>query len=182
MSLTSLFVSLFRALGLGRVPDHGQTFRMEDHFFRLPRDRYAPDDLLKQLSEQAARQVTGAWEWELEHELCEIGITLPDAQGAPDPEARAFLVDVLRQVRTLDNLVQQSCEEECVRSGLGSAAYELALGWIWIQKENLIDQTLALTYYGMRVNTDWDAKFKRDAAGTWQPVNFLQPASGEKQK
>jgi hypothetical protein len=167
MNLNSLLVSLMRALGLGAASDRGQTFRMEDYFFRLPRDRYDPDDLLKQFAQQQPRQLKDGWEWDLETEHGCIGITLPDAHGTPDPEAGAFLVDVLHQIRTLDNLVQESCEQECIRTGLGSQNYELAIGWIWIQNENLTEQTLALTYYGTMVNTDWDAKFRRDAAGVW---------------
>lgn len=180
MSSNSLLSLLRRAFGLGKTSDFRRGTGMANSFVRMPRDRYDPDDLLKQFAQQQPQRVGEMWEWELENDLCEIGITVPDANGAPDPEAKAFLVDVLRQVRTLDNLVQLSCEQECARTGLGSENYELAIGWVFIEPENLTEQTLALTYYGMCVNTDWDAKFKRDASGTWQPVNFLQPAADEK--
>ncbi len=174
MSLNSLLSHLLRALGLGAAPGSGQVPCVGNLFIRFHRDRYDPDDLMEQFAQQKPRAVAGAWEWELEAELGEIGITLPDAHGAPSPEAQAFLVEVLRQVCTLDNLVQQSCEQESGRTGLGPGNYELAIGWVCIENANLIEQTLALTYYGIRVNTSWDAKFKRDAAGAWQPVNFLQ--------
>ncbi|WP_395749462.1 hypothetical protein [Prosthecobacter sp.] len=180
MTSNSLLSLLMRAIGLRRTSDFRRGTGMANQFVRMPRDRYDPDDLLKQVAQQQPRPVGGMWELELENDLCEIGITLPGASGAPDPEAKAFLVEVLRQVRTLDNLVQLSCEQECVRTGLGSENYELAISWVFVGPENLAEQTLALTYYGMCVNTEWDAKFKRDASGTWQPVNFLQPAADEK--
>jgi hypothetical protein len=178
MALKSLFNRVLHAFGMGAAQGLGQATDGENLFVRFARDRYDPGDLMKQFAQQKPRPVCGAWEWELETELGEIGITLPDANGAPAHDEQAFFVEVLGQVRALDNLVQQSCEQECVRTGLGPENYELAIGWVCIENKSLIEQTLALTYYGLRVNTSWDAKFKQDAAGIWQPVNFLKQAAG----
>lgn len=178
MTRNSLLNHVLHAFGMGAAPEHGQATERENLLVRFARDRYDPGDLLKQFAQQQPRPISGAWEWELETELGEISITLPDANGTPSHDEQAFLLQVLRQIRTLDNLVQQSCEQECVRTGLGPENYELAIGWVCLEKQNLIEQTLALTYYGLRVNTEWDAKFKRDAAGIWQPVNFLKQAAG----
>lgn len=178
MTLKSLLNHLLHAFGIGAARGHGKAINMENLFVRFARDRYDPGDLLKQFEQQQPRPISGAWEWELETELGEISITLPDAKGTPAQEEQAFLLEVLRQIRTLDNLVQQSCEEDCVCTGLGPENCDLSIGWVCIEKQNLIEQTLALSYYGLQVNTEWDAKFKRDAAGIWQPVNFLKQATG----
>ncbi len=178
MTLNSLLRHLLHAFGLGDAPEHGQATDRENQFVCFARDRYDPGDLLKQFAQQQPQSLLGAWEWELETDLGEISITLPDANGTPAQEEQAFLREVLGQIRALDNLVQQSCEEDCVRTGLGPENCDLAIGWVCIENQNLIEQTLALTYYGLRVNTEWDAKFKRDAAGIWRPVNFLKQAAG----
>jgi hypothetical protein len=174
MSLNLLLSHMLRTLGLAARPGAKATCA-ENQCRSFARDRYDPDDLLKQFAQQQPRWLIETWEWELEAEIGEIVITLPDAGGTPSPTAHGFLVEVLRHLRELDNLVQTSCEAECARTLLNPANYELALGWVTLLEENLSEQIVTLSYYGVSVNTCWDAKFQRDAAGAWRSMNFLSP-------
>lgn len=137
------------------------------------RNRYKPGDLIEQLSRKQFQLVAGRWEVELDAPIGEIGIDLPDAHGSYSREAFAFLVEVLRHLVEMDNLVQtEACEKPFVQGQLGRENFELGIGWITVTEADLANETITITYYGLKVNTQWDGKFKRDADGQWRPLNF----------
>lgn len=76
--------------------------------------------------------------------------------------ARNALADITR----LDDLVQDSNERECTRSGLHESNFDLYLAYIEVQGDELV-----LGYYGAKVNTEWDAKFSLKN-GKWEKTNF----------
>ncbi len=75
--------------------------------------------------------------------------------------------DVCSHISELDNLVQQSCEEEWRQNGLASDDYELYLAHIDVEAE-----IVRLEYYGTKVNTQWEARFRQTEDGNWAKVNF----------
>ncbi len=74
--------------------------------------------------------------------------------------------EVLANIQEFDNQVQQSCAEECLRTGHHARNYELYLAYIRIFLEYV-----ELRYYGLRVNTEWSAIFKKSEVG-WKKENF----------
>ncbi len=136
-------------------------------FQPFPRDRYDPEDLIRQLLRQQPRPVTGGWEFAFQTEPGEITAVLPDRDGTWSGEDFDLLRDVLGQIREMDNLVQDSCEKEHERSKLALRDFLLAIGHI-----DPTEPVVSLCYYGTGVNTVWDARFSRDTAEKWQPLNF----------
>ena len=81
-------------------------------------------------------------------------------------QAMEVAKDLMRNISELDNLVQNSNANECERTGLDPANYDLYLAYITIK-----DDQANFTYYGERVNTEWDAIFKKEGTA-WKKVNF----------
>ena len=93
-------------------------------------------------------------------------IYMPVSSGAPDQESLEIAEDVMGHLTELDNQVQKSNASECERTGLDPRNYDLYLAYITITKPEI-----RLTYYGARVNTEWDAVFK-NSGGNWVNINF----------
>ena len=96
----------------------------------------------------------------------EFEVYLPVKSGEPDSEAFEMAKDVMKNIAELDNLVQQSNADECKRTGIDAANYDLYLAYVTICKPEI-----KLCYYGARVNTEWDAIFKKSGL-SWEKVNF----------
>ena len=96
----------------------------------------------------------------------EVKITFPSINGECTATSRAAVLEVLSKITELDNRVQESCDEECRQTGLHSSNYELYLAYI-----DLRGHELTLGYFGAKVNTEWEAKF-RLVNGQWEKVNF----------
>lgn len=144
-------------------------------FRTLRCDRYDPDDLLRQLQEQfaPAQEGSDAWHYEFENntgweDVDGFEACLP-ADAEEHSRAREILASLLADIRRLDNLVQDSCENHGEKNRQHLDAYQLHLGNI-----NLTDNPNRprLHYFGSLVNTDWDGEFERDENGVWQKVNF----------
>ena len=92
----------------------------------------------------------------------DIELYFPAPAGVVRSEWLAVANDVLSWLAELDNAVQHSCAEECIKSGLHSRHYESYLVYI-----TLLDRdTIALHYSGAVVNTEWDECFVR-TEGQW---------------
>lgn len=144
-------------------------------FRTFRRDRYDPDDLLRQLQEQFAPAQEGdaCYRYEFENntgweDVDYFEAYLP-AGSEEHSRAREILASLLADIRRLDNLVQGSCEKEGVKNRQLLDAYELHLGHINLTGDL---NRPRLQYFGSRVNTDWSAEFQQDENGVWQKVNF----------
>ena len=82
---------------------------------------------------------------------------------------------LLSQVAYIDNQVQESCAEECKRSGLHPRNYEGMLAFVTISHDKA-----RLRYFGTGVNTEWDELAEmRD--GQWRYIGTEPPdISGRK--
>ena len=82
---------------------------------------------------------------------------------------------LMSQIAYIDNQVQESCAEECKRSGLHPRNYEGMLAFVTISHEKA-----RLRYFGTGVNTEWDELAEmRD--GQWRYVGTDTPdISGRK--
>ena len=90
-------------------------------------------------------------------------------EGTSDPSSSQMLRarEICSRITELDNLVQQSCEDEWRQNGLPIENYELYLAHIHVESE-----IVRLEYYGTKVNTQWDAEFRKTIDGNWSKVNF----------
>lgn len=86
---------------------------------------------------------------------------LPE-QESEHENLRTRLAEFISQIRTLDNLVQTSCESEHHSSGIGASNFKLHIGWI-----KVADQVITVRYWGTVVNTEWEAVFARSKDGSW---------------
>ena len=75
--------------------------------------------------------------------------------------------EICARISELDNLVQQSCENEWKQNGLPIENYDLDLAHIEVEQE-----IVRLEYYGAKVNTQWDAQFRKTEDGNWKTINF----------
>ncbi len=129
----------------------------------FPRNRYSPESLLAEFIQAPLLGEPGDFFIAINSEFGEIEIRIP----ASDHEtAKSAAKSVLHQIQELDNQVQQSCEQDSGKSNLDSSNFELALGSITIDTNEL-----TLGYFGIQVNTEWDAKFKL-VDSQWQKQNF----------
>ena len=127
----------------------------------FPRNRYSSASLLSAF-DAAEKSVEGG---NLSAVLTigdeEIDIEVENNEAGIET-ARNALTDITR----LDDLVQDSNESECRRSGLHERNFDLYLAYIEVQGDELV-----LGYYGAKVNTEWDAKFSLKN-GKWEKTNF----------
>ena len=96
----------------------------------------------------------------------EFEIYMPLVSNEVDPQALELAKDLMCNISEMDNLVQDSNAKECDRTGLDPANYDLYLAYITINGSQA-----NFTYYGERVNTEWDAIFQKDT-NVWQKINF----------
>ena len=104
------------------------------------------------------------WAFDLNEEEFEVYIPAPD--GLADPSALASAKDVMRNITSMDDLVQKSNLSECERTGIDPKNYMLYLAYAKVETEKA-----SLCYYGEKVNTEWDAIFVKEE-GKWKPTNF----------
>ena len=91
-----------------------------------------------------------------------IEFYLPAPQGNIDKRLIESAKDVLVHLGQMDNAVQNSCAEECARSGYHSRNYES-----WLAYATLVSSDdVVLHYDGAVVNTEWDERFSR-VNGVW---------------
>lgn len=100
-----------------------------------------------------------------------IDFYLPASQGNIDSRLLESARDVLVHLSEMDNAVQNSCAEECARSGYLSRNYEGRLAYATLVNSDEV----VLSYYGAAVNTEWDERFIR-VNGVWTPAKHDQPA------
>ncbi|MGV3661953.1 MAG: hypothetical protein ACO1TE_17345 [Prosthecobacter sp.] len=143
-------------------------------FRTLRRDRYDPEDLLRQLQEQfSPAQGDDCWRYEFENNTGWDDVDGFEAYLPAGPEqhmlTRKTLASLLADIRRLDNLVQDSCEKNGDKNWQHLDGCQLHLSHINLTG-NL--NRPRLCYFGSLVNTDWDAEFEKDENGVWQKVNF----------
>ena len=129
-------------------------------------NRYNPEAFMQCFNGAAIKKYKNEAAVEFTIEEYDYEVYLPLIDGNPDPESITTARDVLGQINTLDNLVQESCASECKRTGISPNNYELYLACIFIG-----GSSIKLRYYGAKVNTEWDAEFKRNGT-CWVPINL----------
>ncbi|GAA6132577.1 hypothetical protein [Halopseudomonas sabulinigri] len=129
-------------------------------------DRYSSKYCIEQFEKNAPSIINeeAIIAFELDGEDFEI--YMPAISGEPDQDSLRIAREVMAHISEFDNLVQQSNASECERTGLDPRNYDLYLAYITISKPDI-----KLTYYGYRVNTEWDAIFNKNS-GEWKKVNF----------
>jgi len=137
----------------------------------LKRNRYDSEDLLKQLSEQHPTRDRDEWCfvfrcYKHDPDLDDFYAYIPE-EKTKHKAATELLISLLQSIERLDNLVQDSCEEEASKGRFSIENYMLHIGCV-----DLTGETVRFRYYGTRVNTEWYAEFKRDQSGIWQKTNF----------
>lgn len=97
----------------------------------------------------------------------EMLIYFPGCTDELPPDLLQLARQTCMRITQLDNLVQDSCEDEWHRCGLDLDAYDLHLAYIQIEAE-----LVSLEYYGTKVNTQWTAKFRPSTSESWTKANF----------
>lgn len=97
----------------------------------------------------------------------EMTLYFPGCTAEPDSSLMARAREICARISELDNLVQQSCENEWKQNGLPIENYDLDLAHIEVEQE-----IVRLEYYGAKVNTQWDAQFRKTEDGNWKTINF----------
>lgn len=132
----------------------------------FPRDRYSPESF-EQALEAAPRYEKGDRIIStLEVNGQEVDLEFPIASGDGSSHPNCCISAVIQQIHKLDNLVQDSCEREWKSSRFGPENFELYLAYLVLKEDQLV-----LGYYGSKVNTEWDAKFKWSGC-EWSPENL----------
>jgi len=137
----------------------------------FPQDRYPVPEIIRVLSEQEPIFEDDGWAFEFEvyrhnESLDDFSVIWGDGT-----EATKKLPSLLRQalvdLNFLDNLVQQSCEEDHASSQYDMKNFMLHLAFMTQPSST----SVALEYYGTAVNTQWEAIFERDG-DCWKKTNF----------
>ena len=98
----------------------------------------------------------------------ELEIHYPDCDTTPIPEellstARRACIDI----RGLDNSVQEYLQKEAAKSELDPRDFMLCIGYIKVYIGRI-----EIRYWGIIVNTEWEAEFALDNTGRWSAQNF----------
>lgn len=75
------------------------------------------------------------------------------------------LIDILRNFNTLDNLVQDECENEYRKNQFAVYNYQFSPTWIDVSSSEVI-----VGYWGTTVNSDFEQKFT-NINGKWELIN-----------
>jgi hypothetical protein len=137
----------------------------------LKRNRYDPEDLLQQLSEQEPTRDGNEWCFifrcdKRDPEIEGFYAYLPK-EHTNHKAAKELLMSLLQSIERLDDLVQDSCEEEASKSSSSIENFMLHIGYM-----DLTGEKVRFRYYGTKVNTEWYAEFERNVSGIWQKANF----------
>lgn len=97
----------------------------------------------------------------------EMTIWFPSCGDAPSAPLIELARRMCSDITLLDNMVQDSCESEWRRNGGDPENYDLYIAYAEIEHD-----TVGIEYFGARVNSQWNAKFKRSSDGGWSKVNF----------
>jgi hypothetical protein len=92
----------------------------------------------------------------------DIELYFPAPGGAIDPAWLGLAGEVLAHLAGMDNEVQRSCAEACVRERHRPRNYESELAYITLTGPD----AAVLHYFGTGVNTEWDERFAR-TGGRW---------------
>ena len=95
-------------------------------------------------------------------------VYIPEGE-AEQKEARKVLTSLLGVIDRLDNLVQDSCEEEAMVGRYGIENYMFYIGYIDLRSE-----PVRFRYYGTKVNDERFAEFQQDQTGEWQKISKRQ--------
>jgi hypothetical protein len=136
---------------------------------RFPRDRYKPEEFVTAFDATKPLAARGDVYSTLNIHGVEIEIYFPECDGLPVPDNLLQLArQACQDVRTLDNLVQCSCESESSKSESDPRSFELHLAYLMVFRDRLHAR-----YWGIKVNTEWEAEFAWNNIDTcWQPTNF----------
>lgn len=137
----------------------------------LRRNRYDPVSILAQLDGQVPSRDGDEWCLRFscpggDPDVHEFLAYLPPSP-ADFPRTITVLRDFLARISLLDNLVQDSCENECAKSHYAISNYKLHIAYITPG-----DDTVSVEYFGTIVNTQWTAIFRRAPSGEWRKDNF----------
>jgi hypothetical protein len=138
---------------------------------KLRRNRYDPTLLLAQLDGQVPSRDADEWclRFTCPHDQKDVDdflVYLPKSQ-AEQPRAIALVREFVSQISKLDNLVQDSCEDEWARGTFEISTYKLHIAYM-----TPADDQVSVEYFGTIVNTQWTAVFKRAPSGEWEKANF----------
>ena len=134
----------------------------------LRRNRYHPEGLLKQLSGQKPTLDANEWCFRFkcpEEDIDDFEVCVPEGE-AEQKEARKVLTSLLGVIDRLDNLAQDSFEDEAVKSRYGIENFVFYIGYIDLRSERV-----RFRYYGTNVNDERVAEFHQDQKGDWQKTN-----------
>ncbi|MGX5203249.1 hypothetical protein [Aliikangiella sp. IMCC44632] len=133
----------------------------------FPRNRYNPVELMSLFDSKEIETCDGDFFKSFELDGSELEIYFPEENGVVQEKYLEKARHVIQDIRLLDNLVQDSCENEYLKSKLHVDNFMLYLAFIEIK----IDE-VTLRYYGEKVNTEWDAVFREKTHDIWEKVNF----------
>ena len=133
----------------------------------FPRNRYNSDELISLFESEPVEECEGDYFKSLKLSNGELDFYFPSENNVVNDKYIETARRVILNIRLLDNLVQDSCESEYIRTKLHVRNFMLYLASVEIKKNEV-----ALRYYGEKVNTEWDAIFREDADGKWEKVNF----------
>lgn len=133
----------------------------------FPRNRYHSDLMLSLFESSDIKECSGDYYKAFEMHGEEFEIYFPHTEGVIDEKYFQKARRLLGHIKELDNLVQDSCEEEFIKSKIDVRNFLLYLAIIEVGKDEV-----ALRYYGKRVNTEWNAIFTEESNGSWVKVNF----------
>jgi hypothetical protein len=135
---------------------------------RFQFDRYDPTPLVEAFD--VAELVTKGTE--VYHLLeCwgdELEIQYPDFDAPPvDAATLALARQFCNDVRTVDNLVQRSFAIEAQASDLHIRNFLLHIGYVDVYSDRV-----HVKYWGIVVNTEWEARLSWSESTGWKPLNF----------
>ena len=102
----------------------------------------------------------------------DIEVYFPAPGGVIDLAWLTLASDVLSNLAGMDNDVQRSCAEACVREGHHPRNYEGYLAYITLVGPD----AAVLDYFGSGVNTQWDDRFIR-VGGRWCLAQDAEPGA-----
>lgn len=98
----------------------------------------------------------------------EFEIHYPNCDAAPVlPETFLTARLACADIREIDNLVQRKCKQEAETSDLESRNFMLHIGYI-----KAYTNRIQVRYWGIVVNTEWEAEFTWSEEHGWSPANF----------
>jgi hypothetical protein len=131
-------------------------------------DRYDPITLLRAFGDSRLIERGTEVYHLLDYGGDEFEIHYPECDAAPVPtQILSTAQRACTDIREIDNLVQVNCKKEAGRSELDPRNFMLHIGYM-----KAYPNRIQIRYWGIVVNTEWEAEFVWSKDKGWSPVNF----------